>query len=120
MSLFRLFIDSSTGIDIDPEYDYKDGGAKIEDVHRAKSGVQWRYLWGDYDKIEFSVMHVSSSFKAVVNSWWSTNTDLKFMQVGVAASELDVHITNKSKPIDKVIKPYTDEFKGKFILETYL
>ena len=120
MSLFRLFVDSSTGLDIDPEYDYKDGAQKIEDVHRAKSGAQYRYKWGQYSRIEFSVMHVNSSFKSIVNSWWSSNVDLKFMEVGVAAREVSVHLVNKSNPVDKPILPYYDEFTGKLILETYL
>lgn len=120
MSLFRLFVDSSTGIDIDPEYDFKDGGQKIEDVHRAKSGAQYRYLWGSYEKIEFSLMYVNSSDAYTINNWWDTNADLKFMEVNVAASEVQVHVTNRNKPIDKNIKPYRNQFKGKVILETYL
>ena len=120
MALFRLFVDSSTGIDIDPEYDFKDGGQKIENVHKAKSGTEYRYKWGEYSKIEFSLMYITSADMCTVNSWWGANTNLKFMEVGVAASEKQVHITNKEKPISKNIKPYRDQFQGKLILETYL
>jgi len=120
MSLFRLFVDSSTGIDIDPEYDFKDGGKKIEDVHRTKAGVQYRYLWGEYTEIKFSLMYVSSADQCTINSYWGGNQDLLFMEVGNEASLKSVHITNKKKPIDGRIKPYADQYKGTVILETYL
>ena len=120
MAQFRLFVDSSTGIDIDPEYDMKLSGLKIEDVHRTLGGVEYRYKWGDYDRVEFSLQWVNSSTMAIVNSWWSSNTNLQFMETDVAGTELNVRLVNKTKPIDRYIKPYTDMFMGKIQLETYV
>ena len=64
------------------------------------------------------IAFVDSSFKAVVNSWWNTNTDLLWMEEG-GADVTSVHLTNKSQPIDGFVKPYNDLFKGKIELGTY-
>ena len=119
MSAFRLFVDSSTGIDINPEYNYKNGGEKIEDVYRSPTGAPFRYIWGDFNKIDFGLSFINEPTKTIINDWWDETTDLYFMEVGVEASVKQVHITNRSKPIDRNIKPYRSLFKGKIILETY-
>jgi len=115
---YALFVDSSNSISFDPEYDFKDEGEKIEDVHRVRSGEQYRYKWGSYDRFSFSVMYVNSSTKSIVNSWWLSNTDLLFMEEG-GTDVFSVHLANGKKPIDAVIAPYDDTFKGKIELETY-
>lgn len=115
---FRLFVDSATGLDIDPEYDFKDSAERIESRHRTRDGSEYAYRWGDFRKFEFSVSFVNSEFKSVVNSWWNSGTDLLFMEVG-ATDVTSVHIVSKSQPIDKLVKPYTDLFAGKITLESY-
>lgn len=115
---FRLFVDSATGVDVEPEWDYERKDKKIEDRHRARSGAEFVYKWGEYIGIEFSVKFVNSSFQAIVNSWWNTNTDLLFMEVG-GTEVFSVHIVNKDTPVGKVIKPYVDQFQGKIKLGGY-
>lgn len=105
-------------ITVSPEYDYKTSGKKIEDVHRTKSGSQYRYNWGDFDSVEFSLRYVNLHRYGVLNNWWGENKDLLFSNWFTGDSWL-VHITNRTKPIDKVEKPYIDLYKGKLILETY-
>lgn len=115
---FRLFVDSSTGLDVFPEYDFKDSGEKIETRLRTRDASEYVYKWSEYQKIKFSVAFVNSEFKSVVNSWWSSNTDLLWMEVG-GTSVTSVHLVNKDKPIDRFQKPYTDLFGGTIELESY-
>lgn len=116
--MFRLFIDSSTGIDVDPEWSYEDMGKKIEDRHRARDGSEYVYKWGEFDRFKVPVSYVNSEFKSVVNSWWSSNVDLKWMEEG-GSVVYDVRITNSEKPINSVIRPYNDLFSGVIELESY-
>lgn len=118
MAMFRLFVDSSNGVDIDPEYDLVFQDTKIEDRHRARSSDAYVYKWGEYKRIKFSVSYVDSSFKAIVNSYWSSNTNLLFMEVG-ASAVYSVRLMNKELPVGKYIKPYTDLFRGVIELEGY-
>jgi len=115
---FRLFVDSSNGVDVNPEWDYKEQQEKIESRHRTRDGSEYAYKWGQYTKIKFKVTYVDSSFKALVNSWWNTNTDLLFMETG-GTSVTSVHLTNKTQPVESFMKPYTDLFGGTLELETY-
>ena len=117
MSLFRLYVNSSSGIDIDPEYDFRDSANKKDSIHRAKDGGQYRYTWGGYDKIDLSINYVNSSTKETINNWWENNTSLFFMEKGSSLVR-NMFIANKSRPIDKTNKPYIDLFMGKVTLET--
>jgi len=115
---FRLFVDSSNGLDVNPEWDYKETDEKIESRHRTRDGSELVYKWGEFEAKEFTVMFVNSEFASIVNSWWSSNTNLLWMEEGGSAVN-SVHIVNSKKPIDSFIKPYKDLFKGKIQLGTY-
>lgn len=115
---FRLFVDSSNGITVNPEYNFKDSGKKIESRHRTRDGSEFVYKWGEFGRITMSIMYVNSSFKTIVNSWWSDNTDLLWMEEG-GTDVTSVHLINSAKPIDQFIKPYDDTYKGKIELGTY-
>jgi len=115
---YRLFVDSSNGITVNPEYDFKDSASKIENRFRSRSSAEFVYKWAEYKVKEFGVMYVNSEFKSVVNSWWSSNADLLFKDEG-STDVFSVHIVNKDQPVSEFIKPYTDSFKGVIKLETY-
>lgn len=116
--MFRLFVDSATGIDVTPEFSLQDGGEKIETRHRARDGSEFVYKWGEFDTIKFDIRFVDSAFKSTVNDWWSTNQQLLWAELG-NTDVTSVHITNKKKPIDKFQRPYTSLFNGKIELGTY-
>ena len=115
---FRLFVDSSTGVDIDPDYNFKEKDSKVESRHRSRDGSEFVYKWGDIQIINMGVSFVNSSFRAQVNSWWGGNVDLLWMEEG-GSDVTSVHIINKTKPVDQFIKPYDTLFKGKIELGTY-
>jgi len=116
---YRLFVDSNNGIDVEPEYDYKEPDEKIENRHRVRSGEEYVYKWGEFNRWEFSVEYINSSDRAIINSWWSSNTDLLWMEEGSSVVS-SVHITNKTKPVDKPHKPYSlTLWKGVLKLGSY-
>lgn len=115
---FRLFVDSSTGVTLYPEYDYKEVDEKIETRSRAREGDEYVYKWGDINKWQFSVAFVNSSTKAQVNSWWGGNVDLLFMEEG-GTDVSSVRLIGKKKPISHFQKPYDTLFKGKIELGSY-
>jgi len=116
--MFRLFVDSANGVDVEPEYNYVERDKKIEARHRTKSGKEYVYKFGDYNAFKFDVMYVDSAFKSIVNSYWNSNAELLFMEVG-ATQVYSVRLTNKTLPVGRPIKPSTTEFKGIIELETY-
>jgi len=69
-------------------------------------------------EFKFTVNYVNSSFNAIVNSWWDTNTNLLFMKQG-ETQVYSVRLSNRSSPIDGFVKPYDDLFKGIINLGTY-
>lgn len=115
---YALFVDSSTSVTLEPEYDFSRDDEKIEDVHRMRDGSMFRYKWGEFDKWKFSVRYVNSSDASVINNWFKSNQQLLFMEVG-ATQVHSVYITNKKLPISKLIKPYDNLFEGGLELETY-
>ena len=115
---FRLFVDSSTGVDVDPEWDYKEASEKVESRHRTRDGSEFVYKWGDIGNIQFTVSFVDSSFRAQVNSWWGGNQALLWMEEG-GSDVTSVYLVNRTKPIDQFVRPYDDLFKGKIELGTY-
>ena len=115
---FRLFVDSSNGVTVEPEWNYKERDRKIETRNRARSGALYIYTWAEFKRIKMNVLYVDSSFKSIVNSYWSSNAELLWMEEGSSVVS-SVQIVNKELPIGLFIKPYNNLFKGLIELETY-
>ena len=115
---YALFVDSSNSVSFNPEFDFTRRDNKIEDVHRVRSGEQYRYKWGEFARFSMTVKYLNSADMSIINSWWSTNTDLLFMEEGTT-DVYSVHIANKDTPIGKQALPYDNQFYGKLELETY-
>ncbi|HKJ88821.1 MAG TPA: hypothetical protein VKA48_09970 [Gammaproteobacteria bacterium] len=118
MAQFRLFEDSSTGVDVDPEWEYAEVNQKQESSHRTRSGRLYRYLWGTYRRWRVPVAFVDETFKSQVNSWWGGNEKLLWMEEG-GTEVYSVQIVNAELPVGNPIRPYTDLFQGVIELETY-
>jgi len=115
---YLLFISSGIDVSFNPEYDFSDKVRKKESKHRTPSGREYVYKWGDYRQWKFSVMYVNSSFTSIVNSWWSSNTELLFMKEG-ATEVYSVRLGGTTSPISKFIEPYDTLYKGEIELGTY-
>lgn len=105
-------------IDISPEYNYEITGKKIEDRKRARSGREYVYKWGQYEGRKFDVSYISDAVKTKINSWWSGNDPLLFID-GITTVITSVRIQNDKTPISKLEKPYTNLWSGTIELETY-
>lgn len=114
---FVLF-DGTSAVSMEPEYDLRYGRQKIENVHRTRSGAQYRYTWGRFNKVKFSVENLSSADMTQVNSWWAATTPLRLFDAN-STVVISGYLTNASQPIDQYIKPYTDLFMGTIELEGY-
>lgn len=115
---YRLFVDSDNGVTLYPAYDYSDRSEKVESRHVTRSGREFVYKWGDRVQIRFGVSFINSSDRAIVNSWWNTNTDLLFMEEG-ATQVNSVRLVNDSQPIDSFVRPYSSLFRGTIELGSY-
>lgn len=115
---YLLFVSSGSGVTIEPTYQYKEVDDKIEQVIRTRSGRRYNYLWGSFKKWSLPVEFVTSSFKAIVNSYWASNANLLFKSESSSAV-YSVQLTNNTLPIGQLIKPYEDMFKGVIEVETY-
>ena len=109
---------SGDSIIIYPEYNYEITGRKIEDRKRARSGREYVYKWGQYEGRKFDVSYISDADKTKINSWWSGNDSLLFID-GITTAITSVRIQNDKTPISKLEKPYTNLWKGTIELETY-
>jgi len=116
---FRLFVDSGNGVDVEPTWGYSQSDEKIENRHRVRSGKSYVYKWGEFKRYKLPMTYVDSNFKSIVNSYWNTNTQLLFMEVGNPSSVSSVRISNKKIPIGLNVEPYADLFEGVIELETY-
>lgn len=115
---YRLFVDSSTGVSLDPTYEFERRDTKVEDQHRTRSGARYVYKWGQYAKFKVPVEFVSSADASQVNSWWGANTKLLFKNES-DSTVFSVQIVNKNLPMGEYQQPYDDLFNGVIELEGY-
>jgi hypothetical protein len=115
---YILYVDSTNGVSLYPEWDYARNDKKVENTHYTRSGRRYNYIWAVRGRIKFSVEHVDSSTAAVVNSWWASGQKLLFKRVGTT-DIMSCQLVNRSTPIGKYVEPYMDELKGVVELETY-
>lgn len=117
MSAYMLF-DGTNVVSMYPEWDFKLEDHKIENVHRTRLGNMYRYKWGSYKRVKFSVEHLSSSDMCRVNSWWGANTPLRLFDTS-SVLVCSAYLVNNTVPIGQMVSPYVDKFKGVIELETY-
>lgn len=114
----RIF--SPTGwiqfVELQPEWNFKTKGEKVESRHRTRDGGEFVYKWGLVNNFEIPVSYVNSSFRYLANIWWRDNSPLIYSPNFSISS---VHLTNKNTPINQFVEPYLDLFKGKLELGTY-
>ena len=111
--------DSATQITVNPEFDYAEPDRKVENRHRMRSAAEFVYKWAEYRRHIFTWRFVSSADATIVNSWWSSNSELLFMKDdGTDVSS--VRITASEKPITNPIIPYNEsQLQGLITLEAY-
>lgn len=114
----RLFVDSSNGVSLCPEWNYSLDGEKTQQRHKSSSGMSEVYKYGDFDAFKFDVNYVSSSDASIINSWWISNTELLFMKIG-ESSVFSCMLMNAVIPIGNVVRPYHNQFRGTIEIGEY-
>lgn len=115
---YLLFVSSGVEVSFEPEWDFERTDPKIENEFRTRGGQRYVYKWAQYTKFKFGATFVSSSYAAIVNSWWSSNTKLLFMSTSETAV-YSVQLGNNSRPFAKFQQPYDNLYQGVIELETY-
>lgn len=116
MADFLLFADSSNGIQLQPEYSFKDKTAINKSELRTQDGGLKTYKYSEYAAFDVPVKYISNSDQLQINKWWSDVTSLKFVWQG---SEYNVRITNSNRPIDSLVLPYDNLYMGTIELEGF-
>lgn len=117
VAAYRLVDSASNVVSMNPDYDFKNEGKKVENIHRTRSGANYRYTWGSFERVKFKVEDLSSADQCRINSWWSANTPLRLFDTGSTVI-VSGFLVNGSKPIDQYVKPYVDLFKGTIEMES--
>lgn len=113
---YPLFSDSSTVVNLEPEYGFEDNTEKIQSTMRTQAGGLIQYKFSQFPKFKIPVKYINATDKTQLNTWWANNTDLVFT---FASSDFNVRITNKNTPIDRFTKPYVTLYEGTIELEGY-
>ena len=89
---------------------------------RTKGGKLFTYVTatGNFTRFSLPTTYVSSSDVSIINSWFSTDTDLRFIESDdFPNSYYTVRITGKVQPFTSFNKPYFRQFyKGSVVIET--
>jgi hypothetical protein len=89
---------------------------------RTKGGKLFTYITpaGAFTTFKIPLRFVNSSDRSVINSWFVTGTDLRFIEDNTFANSFyTVRITGKREPLTKFVEPYFRQFyDGELVLET--
>ena len=89
---------------------------------RTKGGKLFTYITpaSTFRRFKIPTTFVTSSDVSIVNSWFSTGTNLRFIEDDTYPnSYFDVRIVGTSEPYNKFIQPYFRQFySGEIVIET--
>lgn len=103
------------------KYDYQyTRQAVVKSIVHGKQGSGGITSQGSFHGFSFMLNTVTSSQKSLVNSWWTTSTDLRFIEdTTFPSSFYDVRIVNQESLFQEFRPPYFDVyFTGEVLLET--
>ena len=87
---------------------------------RTKAGNLYSYIEpGSFRRFTLPLMHVNSAERSLINSWWATGSELRFVEDSTYPfSFSNVRIVGESEPLTKFMRPYNNEYEGELVLET--
>lgn len=111
----------SSYITLLPDYNFTEALTltEREDI-RTKSGALFTYIKGSHRKFNIPETWVSSLSRSLVNSWWETGQDLRFIPNNDFVSSFHtVRIMGDEEPYQSFIQPYFNTYwAGEIVLET--
>ena len=116
---YYLGITSVDQIEFFPDDDFQNGQIE-ESFHNRCDNSYKKYQEYIYNRISFKTNNVQANNAAICNSWWSSQTKLKFFVVDSGGiSVTDSMLVNNSIPFNSMPEPYQNEFQGAIELEEY-
>lgn len=115
---YRLVDSASNVVSLNPDYDLRLSGKRQASKHRTRDGGVFLYMWSVHDRVKFKIEDVNSEDACLINSWWGGNVPLMLFDTS-STVVVSGYLVNAAKPIDGIMKPYTDQFKGVIELEGY-
>jgi hypothetical protein len=96
------------------------GKKQMDYQHRASTGILYQTIINTFHKITLPLEYVPNSHAAIINSWWESQTLLRFFVTSDTATDVrSVMITGAELPLNAQEKPYDSYFSGKVVLEGY-
>lgn len=115
MSGFSLS-DGTSVFSFNPEYGYKQENEQDARITRSKTGKAYIYKFFENAQWKIPLYYVTDADAITLNDWWSNNTALS-LSADILLSVSTVFISNKKLPINSLIAPYDDLYKGTIELD---
>lgn len=103
------------------QYDYQyTRQAVVKSIVHGKQGTGGTTSQGSFHGFSFTLNKVTEDQRSLVNSWWQTSTNLRFIEDTTSPSSFyTVRIVNQESLFQKFRPPYFDTyFTGEVLLET--
>lgn len=111
--VWQLGPSSASAVTLGPEWTLKDEAKQKRTDARTHDGTLYIRRWYTYDSLKVPVKYVPASDYSVINSWWSTNTQLLLFISNSGTTDVrTVYITNDSRPLPSYSNPYDDHYDG--------
>lgn len=117
--VYQLGPTSATAITLLPGDNFELGQVLMAERNRSTTGYLYQHIQGTYRRISIPVDFVPASDAAIVNSWWESQTKLRFFMTSGDTSVYSCMIMGAEQPIQQFSKPYDDRYKGTILLEGY-
>lgn len=117
--VYQLGPTSATAIELFPGDAFENGKVMEVERNRSSTGYLYQHIQGTYRRITVPIDLMPSSDAAIVNSWWLSQTKLRFFQTSGTTAVYSCMIMGEEQPMNQMNKPYDDRYKGTILLEGY-
>jgi len=109
----ELLNDSTTFIDVDPDFEVEDNESINILYEQTLTGRASSFNYGTNRSFNLPFSAINNSEAEKVNDWWHSQSDLKLtLDLSNSSDNLNVRITNREQPFSRLRKPYFDVFVG--------
>lgn len=106
-------------IPLHPEWGFRDRMDREREIQRTRGGDLHTWKWPTFGGWTVPLPYLTDSHAALINWWWEQDLALAFtLNTSDAETVHLVKITNDRRPIDSLVKPYHNIWKGTLTLET--
>jgi hypothetical protein len=118
----RLEVVSGTGVTLEPTFDYRFNEVQEKSINRTITGVLGTFVNSPgFTRFEVPISFISSSDRAVVNSWYNSTSTLQFSEDQGVSDVTTVRIMGEVEPFPQYADPYEFiEYAGMLVLESVI